>query len=124
MVTDAPARLLQPCHSPLNGRYHRLTPFVGCIVGCLDSSASILASRSSVSLFLRSCSMALSRVFMSWLATAARPVSSSPASTSLTRSCSCVLIEGSSRLGLLLPAFEAALRRLSAFAGSCHQQNR
>src|SRR5215211_1190938 len=65
--------LLQGGHSPLYGRLcHCLAPFIGWPSEAFTSKASILASRSSASLILRSCSMALRRVFMSWLATAAR----------------------------------------------------
>src|SRR5215218_228031 len=109
-----PLEVLQP---PLSAPHCRSPP-----CGC--SKASMRASSSSVSRIFLSNSIALRRVFISWFATAARPVSSSPASTSCVRSCSCALSPASSRLGLLLPAFEAALRRLSAFTGLCHQQNR
>src|SRR5918997_7054784 len=80
------------------------------------------ASNSSVSRIFLSNSIALRRVFMSWFATAARPVSISPASTSFVRSTSCALSLMSSRLGLLLAAFEAILERCSALAGSWAQQ--
>src|SRR5918995_56524 len=86
------------------------------------SSSSTRCASSCVSLFLRSCSIALRRVFISWLATAAGLVSSSPASTSRVRSSSCALTLTSSRLGLLLAALEAILERCSALAGSWAQQ--
>src|SRR5215203_2876769 len=79
-------------------------------------------STSSSSLTLRSCSIARRRVFMSWLATAARPVSSSPESTRSVRSSSSVFTWGSSLLALPLPPFDAARRRFSAFLGSCQKQ--
>src|SRR5829696_8062064 len=83
------------------------------------SRASRRSSSSSSSLILRSCSIALRRVFVSWLATAALPVSTSPASTLSVRSSRSALTEESSRLGLLLAALEA-LRFLSAArSGSC-----
>src|SRR5215203_1964279 len=79
-------------------------------------------STSSSSLTLRSCSIARRRVFMSWLPTAARPVSSSPESTRSVRSSSSVFTWGSSLLALPLPPFDAARRRFSAFLGSCQKQ--
>src|SRR5215212_6501103 len=60
---------------------------------------------------------------MSWFATAALPVSTSPASTLSVRSPRSALMDESSRLGLLLAALEAILRRLSRLAGSWAQQN-
>src|SRR5215212_11775902 len=60
---------------------------------------------------------------MSWFATAALPVSSSPESTLSVRSSRSALMDESSRLGLLLAALEAILRRLSRLAGSCAQQS-
>src|SRR5215210_1198449 len=60
---------------------------------------------------------------MSWLTTAARPVSRSPASTSCVRSCSCALRPESSREGLLRPARLAARRLSSERLGSCNQQS-
>src|SRR5215218_5412369 len=107
-----PLEVLQP---PLSAPHCRPLP-----CGC--SKASMRASSSSASRIFLSNSIALRRVFMSWFATAARPVSSLPASTSCVRSTSCALSPTSSRLGLLLAAFEAILERCSALAGSCAQQ--
>src|SRR5215213_2428846 len=87
-----------------------------------SSNASRRVASSSVSLILRSASIALRRVFMSWLATAACPVASSSESTRSVRSSRSTLMEGSSRLGLLLAALEAILERCSALAGSWAQQ--
>src|SRR5215213_35602 len=63
--------LLKGGHAPLQGRYHRLAPFVGSTFGSFASSTSILASRSSVCLFFRSCSIAIRRLLTIWLPTAA-----------------------------------------------------
>src|SRR5215213_11294686 len=59
---------------------------------------------------------------MSWLATAAGPVGSSPESTRSVRSSRSALMPASSRLGLLLAALDAILERRSALAGSWAQQ--
>src|SRR5215210_9068175 len=65
-------------------------------------------------------------MFRTWLATAATPLSTSPASTSSARSERRCLMLASSACGrprpARLPPRAAACLRASALAGSCHQQ--
>src|SRR5215203_6735467 len=117
----ATAALLQPLQ-PLLYRCHLFIPLVGWLWRCFSSRASRRTSTSSNSVCLRCASSARRRVFMSWFATDAGPVSSSPESTLSVRSSSSALILGNSLEALPLPPFDAARRRLSALSGSCQKQ--
>src|SRR5215208_4784962 len=80
------------------------------------------ASSSSISRIFLSNSSTPLRALKPWMATAARPRSWEPSSTASTTSEMRRLRSRTSLLPPPLPPLDAAHRRLSALAGSCHQQ--